>query len=127
MATPGAVSYLFSQVGQIQLAKGNMDDDELMMAALEAGGSDIDGAGDDWTVTTDPGEVDEVRERLAAAGVSVQEAEVAQVASLTVELSGEDAMKAVRLIDRLDDLDDVQHVWSNFDIDDETAAALADE
>ena len=127
MATPGAVSYLFSQVGQIQLSRGDMDEDGLMMAALEAGGLDIDGAGDDWTVTTDPGEVEDVRERLEAAGVSVQQAEVAQVASLTVELSGEEAMKAMRLIERLDDLDDVQHVWSNFDIDDETAAALADE
>ena len=127
MATPGAVSYLFSQVGQIQVTKGDMDEDELMMAALEAGATDIDGANDDWTLTTDPGQVEQVREQLEAAGIDVQEAEVAQVASLTVELSGEDAMKAMRLIERLDDLEDVQHVWSNFDIDDETAAALENE
>lgn len=127
LATQGAVSYLFSQVGQIQVLKGDMGEDELMMAALEVGASDIDGEGDDWTVTTDPGDVDQIRDQLEAAGVNVQEAQVAQVASLTVELTGKDALKAVRLIDKIDELDDVQSVWSNFDIDDETAAALENE
>jgi YebC/PmpR family DNA-binding regulatory protein len=124
LAAQGAVSYLFSQVGQIQVQLGEMDDETLMMAALEAGAADVEGEGDDWTVTTDTGDVDDVRERLEADGVVVTESQVAQVASLTVQLSGKDAVKAVRLIDKIEDLDDVQNVWSNFDIDDETAAML---
>ncbi len=124
LATQGAVSYLFSKVGQIQVQLQEMDEEDLMMAALDAGAADIEGEGTDWTVTADPGEVDDVSERLQAAGVKVLQAEVAQVASLTVELNGKDAMKAVRLIEKIEDLDDVQNVWSNFDIDDDTAAVL---
>ncbi|MDP6947164.1 MAG: YebC/PmpR family DNA-binding transcriptional regulator [Myxococcota bacterium] len=125
MASPGAVAYLFTLTGQIQVERGELSEDDLMMVALEAGAEDIEGQGNDWTITTSAADVYEVRDALEAGGVVIVDAKAAQVASLTVELTGNQARGAIRLIERLEELDDVQHVWSNFDIDDETAAELA--
>jgi YebC/PmpR family DNA-binding regulatory protein len=125
MASPGAVAYLFALTGQIQIELGEMSEDDLMMIALESGAEDIEGEDGDWTITTTAADVYEVRDVLEAGGVQIVDATVAQIASQTVELEGSRARGAIGLIERLEDLDDVQHVWSNFDIDDETAAELA--
>lgn len=117
LGEPGSVGYLFSQKGVI-MAKGSEDD--VMMGALEAGAEDVrDGGDGTFEVVTDPSELSSVREALEAGGVEVESADVIQLPSNTVPVSETDAKKLLRLIDNLDDLDDVQAVFSNYDIDDD--------
>ncbi len=129
MAEIGAVSYLFSTVGQITVPAGKIQEDDLMMLALDAGASDVSKDEDDdtFTVTTEFGDLWAVREKLEAAGVVCGDTKVAKVPSTNITLSGKDAETMMNLMEALDDLDDVQNVWSNFDIDDETLAAMADQ
>lgn len=116
LGEPGSVGYLFSTKGLIE-AKG--DEDELMMAALDAGAEDVRESGDGWfEVVTGPSDVHQVRLALEAVGVEVDSAEVSQLPSTTVPVGEGNARKLLRLIDALDDLDDVQSVYSNYDIDD---------
>ena len=116
LGEPGSVAYLFSQRGSI-LAEGGEDD--VMLIALEAGAEDVrDGGEGLWEVITEAGEMRVVREALEAGGVRVESADVTQLPSSTVPVEGGEAKKLLRLIDALDGLDDVQAVFSNYDIDD---------
>lgn len=126
MAEPGAVAYLFSTLGYITVAKDKANEDELMLTALDAGASDVTSDDEFFTVITDFGDLWAVREKLEAAGVPIADSKVVKVASTTIELSGKDAETMMNLVDALEDLDDVQNVWSNFDLDDATAAAMAE-
>lgn len=117
LGEPGSVGYLFSQKGMI-LAKGTEDD--VMLVALDAGAEDIREAGDGLLeVITGPSELPAVRDALEAGGVEIESADVTQLPASTVPLEESDARQVLRLIDALDDLDDVQAVFSNYDIDDE--------
>jgi transcriptional/translational regulatory protein YebC/TACO1 len=94
-------------------------EDDIMLAALEAGAEDIADSDDTWEVTTAPADLGAVRDALEAAGIAIDGAEVTLVASNTVRLGTEsDAKKVLRLVDLLEDLDDVQNVYANFDIPD---------
>ncbi|HEX2154430.1 MAG TPA: YebC/PmpR family DNA-binding transcriptional regulator [Acidimicrobiia bacterium] len=116
LGEPGSVGYLFSQKGSI-LVVG--DEDEIMLTALEAGAEDIRDSGDGmYEVITAPSELGEVRSAISEAGLTVENADVTQIPSATVPVGESDAKKLLRLIDALDDLDDVQAVFSNYDIDD---------
>ena len=124
MAEPGSVSYLFQTVGQITVPAGKTTEDDLMLVALDAGASDVAAEDEGFTVTTEFGDLWAVREKLEGAAVPVGDSKVVKVASLTIELSGKEAETMMTLVDALDDLDDVQNVWSNFDIDEATLKAL---
>ena len=126
MAEIGAVSYLFNTVGQITVPEGKTGEDELMLIALDAGATDVakDEEDGSFMVTTEFGDLWAVREKLEAAGVVCSDTKVAKVASTNITLSGKDAETMMNLMEALDDLDDVQNVWANFDIDDETLAAM---
>jgi YebC/PmpR family DNA-binding regulatory protein len=116
LGEPGSVGYLFTQKGMI-LAKGTEDD--VMLPALDAGAEDIRDGGDGLVeVITEPADMPAVRTAVEEAGVSVESAEVTQIPATTVPVQEADARKILRLIDALDDLDDVQAVFSNYDIDD---------
>jgi YebC/PmpR family DNA-binding regulatory protein len=116
LGEPGSVGYLFSQKGMI-LARGTEDD--VMLAALDAGAEDIRDGGDGLVeVVTEPSDMPAVRKAVVEAGVTVESAEVTQIPATTVPVEEADARKILRLIDALDDLDDVQAVFSNYDIDD---------
>ncbi|CAN5807620.1 YebC/PmpR family DNA-binding transcriptional regulator [soil metagenome] len=116
LGEPGSVGYLFSQKGMI-LAKGTEDD--VMLAALDAGAEDIRDGGDGLVeVVSEPSEMPAVRKAVEESGVTVESAEVTQIPATTVPVEEADARKILRLIDALDDLDDVQAVFSNYDIDD---------
>ncbi len=116
LGEPGSVGYLFSQKGVI-LARGAEDD--VMLIALDAGAEDVRGGGEDmFEVVTAPGDLRAVRDALDAAGLNVESADVTQMPSNQVPVDEGDAKKLLRLIDALDDLDDVQAVFSNYDIDD---------
>lgn len=116
LGEPGSVGYLFSQKGLIE-ATG--DEDQVMLAALEAGAEDVrDGGDGSFEVITPPGDVGAIREALAGAGVAVESSDITQMPSSTVPVGESDAKRLLRLIDALDDLDDVQAIFSNYDIED---------
>jgi YebC/PmpR family DNA-binding regulatory protein len=116
MAEPGAVGWQFSRRGVI-LVDGAADEDAVMTAALEAGADDVERDGGSWKVLTDPSAVWDVKEALEAAGVPVQSAESTMVSSTTIEVTDkEDARQILRIMDTLEDNDDVQDVYANFDI-----------
>jgi YebC/PmpR family DNA-binding regulatory protein len=119
MAEPGAVAWQFERKGVVLVPAGAATEDDLMLSALEAGAEDIVLAGDSWQVTTPPHDLPAVRDALEAAGIAVESAEVTMLATQTVPLDNEaDAKKVLRLVDLLEDNDDVQNVYANFDIPD---------
>ena len=125
VAEPGAVSWQFTRKGQIALARA-LEEDRIMEVALEAGAEDLADEGERWVLTTAAGDLAAVRDALGAAGMAPESAELAMVPSTTVPVSEEgEARKVLRLLEALDDSDDVQNVWSNFDIPDEVLAAAA--
>ena len=118
VGTPGSVSYMFDKKGQIIIDKEEceMDADELMMTALDAGAEDFNEEEDSYEVLTAPDDFSAVREALEAAGVPLLEAQVAMIPQTTVELTDEKALKDIqRILDLLDDDDDVTDVWHNWD------------
>ncbi|MEX2251494.1 MAG: YebC/PmpR family DNA-binding transcriptional regulator [Acidimicrobiia bacterium] len=125
LGEPGSVGYLFSQKGLIE-AKGS--EDEVLLAALEAGAEDVRNVGDGWfDVVTAPGDLQKVRSALEVAGLELESADITQLPSTTVPVAEGDARKLLRLIDALDDLDDVQAVFSNYDIDDAVLEKVLEE
>ena len=118
MAEPGAVSWQFDRKGVILVPK-SVGEDDLMLVALEAGAEDISDSGDQWQVTTPPSDLPAVRSALDEAGLAVESSEVTLLPSTTIELEKEgDAKKVLHLVDLLEDHDDVQNVYANFDIPD---------
>jgi YebC/PmpR family DNA-binding regulatory protein len=127
MAEPGAVSWQFERKGQITLAR-SLEEDRVTEVALEAGAEDLADEGDHWTVTCAATDLATVRDALSEAGLTPDAAELAMVPSTTVPVTEEgDARRILRLLETLDDHDDAQYVWSNFDIPDEVLAALSEE
>lgn len=117
LGEPGSVGYLFSQKGLL-VASGPEDD--VMLVALDAGAEDVRDLDErSFEVITGPSDLGAVRKALEEAGVAVESADVTQLPASTVPVEEGDARKILRLIDALDDLDDVQAVYSNYDIDDE--------
>ncbi|MBE2898864.1 YebC/PmpR family DNA-binding transcriptional regulator [Pasteurellaceae bacterium TAE3-ERU1] len=123
LGTDGSVAYLFSKKGLILVDEG--DEEALMDAALEAGAEDIQGQDDgSFEVYTAWEELSAVRDAIEAAGFKISEAEVSMIPSTSVELDAESAPKLMRLVDMLEDCDDVQNVYHNAEISDEVAALL---
>ncbi len=124
MAEPGSVAWQFSRRGVIYV-DGSISEDDAMAAALEAGADDVARDGDDWRVLTDPSDVWDVKSALEAAGVKVTSAENTMVAANTVPVTDvEDAKKILKIMDGLEDNDDVQDVYANFDMSEEIMQAV---
>jgi YebC/PmpR family DNA-binding regulatory protein len=124
LAEPGAVAWQFERKGVIILDKAAADEDDLMLAALDAGAEDIADQGDTWQVTTAATDLNAVRSAITEAGIEVKESELTMLPSSTVELDEASKAKSVlRVIDALEDHDDVQNVYANFDIPDDIMAA----
>jgi transcriptional/translational regulatory protein YebC/TACO1 len=124
MAEPGAVGWQFARRGLVQVSRKASEDD-VMMAALEAGADDITDQGESWQVACEPSDLFEVKAALEAAGLEVLSAETTMLAANTIPVSDtEDARKILRIIDTLEDNDDVQDVYSNFDSADELRSQL---
>jgi YebC/PmpR family DNA-binding regulatory protein len=121
LGEPGSVGYLFEQKGYI-LAAG--EEDTVMMAALDGGAEDVEESGDQWEIISSPSDLNTVRIALEAAGVTVDQAEVTQLPSTTVPLDAKKARQVLRIVDALDDLDDVQSVYANFDIPEDVLAEV---
>ena len=129
LAEPGAVAWQFHRKGMIIVDKtSGVDEDELMMAALEAGAEDIADQGDTFDITTAPTDFTRVRDVLAEGGITLASSDLTMVASTAVPLATEaDARKVLRVLDALEDNDDVQNVYANFDIPDEIFQAVSAE
>ncbi len=124
LAEPGAVAWQFERKGVV-LVPGSVAEDDLMLAALDAGAEDISGDGEMWTVTCAATDTAAVRQAIEEAGLEVEGSDLTMLPSATVAIDPADAAKGVlRLIDALDDQDDVQDVFANFDIPDEVLAAV---
>jgi YebC/PmpR family DNA-binding regulatory protein len=122
LGEPGSVAYLFEQKGYLLVAG---DEDEIMLGALEAGAEDVRPSGDQWEVITAPSDLSFVKAALEAEGLAVDSSEVTQLPSTSVPVDGSSARTVLRLVDALEDLDDVQAVFANFDISDEVLAEVA--
>jgi YebC/PmpR family DNA-binding regulatory protein len=123
MAEPGAVGWQFTRRGVIVVGGG--DEDTVMLAALDAGADDVTVDGDGFRITCDPAAVYEIRDALQAAGLEVESAESTMVPSVSIEVTDtDDARKILRIVDALEDNEDVQDVYSNFDISDELMEAV---
>lgn len=121
LGEPGSVAYLFEQKGYI-LATG--EEDVLMMAALEGGAEDITQEGSQWEVVCAPSDLSRVRSSLEDAGVQIDSGDITYLPSTSISVDASSAPKVLRLVDALEDLDDVQAVFANFDIPDEVLAGF---
>ena len=117
LGTPNSVSYLFDLKGQIYLDGSIYDEDKVLEAALEGGAEDFNADGEQLVVTTDPHQLHTVQSAIEAAGFKIIEAEVAFIPKSTVHVAGKNAESLVKLLEELEDLDDVQKVSANFDMD----------
>jgi transcriptional/translational regulatory protein YebC/TACO1 len=124
MSEPGAVAWQFERKGVVILPK-KKSEDEVMEVALEAGAEDLVDQGDAWQVTSAPQDLQAVRSALEAAGVDIDSDELTMLPTSTVLLESEgDARKVLRVLDALEELDDVQNVYANFDIPDDVLQAI---
>lgn len=124
LAEPGAVAWQFTRTG-IVTVDGSADEDELMMAALDAGAEDVSRADDFWHVTCPPHDLMTVRDAIEAAGMRIESADLAMVAANLVEITDLAVAKSVlKLVDVLEENDDVGDVWANFDVSDELMEQL---
>jgi YebC/PmpR family DNA-binding regulatory protein len=125
LAEPGAVAWQFERKGVILVEKQAATEDDLMLAALDAGAEDIVDEGDTWRITTAPTDLHAVRSALEAAPIPITNADLTMLPTQTVPLTDEaTARGVVRLIDALEDNDDVQAVYANFDIPDDVLQAV---
>jgi YebC/PmpR family DNA-binding regulatory protein len=124
MAEPGAVGWQFSRRGVIYVA-GTTGEDEIMLLALDAGAEDISRDGSSWKILSEPNAVYDVKTALETAGIEVLSAESTMVSSTIIEVTdAETAAKIMKVMDALEDNDDVQDVYANFDISDEIMESL---
>jgi YebC/PmpR family DNA-binding regulatory protein len=122
LGSSGSVAHLFETKGYIAIEAAGLDEDTVMAAALEAGAEDFEAADGLFEVYTTPGELHNVAEAMQAAGIAYTNAEIARIPSMTVELTGKNAQTMLNLLDALEDLDDVQKVYANFEMSDEEMA-----
>ncbi len=125
LGTDGSVSWIFERKGVIFVDAAGRDEEELMMAAIEAGAEDVLAEGDTFEIRCEVADFMSVRRNLEAAGIKFTSAELTMIPKNTVALNEADARKTLRLLDALDDNDDVQEVYANFDISDDVMEALA--
>jgi YebC/PmpR family DNA-binding regulatory protein len=117
LGATNSVGYMFDRKGQIYLDAVGLEEDAAMEIALEAGAEDLVREDDAYVVTTGPAEFHAVRSALEEKGLKIEEAELAMLPKNTVRVEGSDAQAVLKLVEALEDLDDVQKVWANFDVD----------
>jgi YebC/PmpR family DNA-binding regulatory protein len=117
MAEAGAVGWMFSRKGEISIPKEAATEDKLLDLVLEAGAEDLKDDGSAWYVVTPPESLEAVKEALAKAGITPASAEIGMVPQNYIKLTGSQAQQMLRLVEALEEHDDVQHVYANFDID----------
>ena len=127
LADPGSVAYLFSRKGVITLEKGKLSEDDVLLAVLEAGAEEVNDHGDTFEIVSEPTDLVAVRTALQEAGIDYDSAEASFQPSMSVAVDADGARKVLKLVDALEDSDDVQNVYSNVDLSDEVLAELEDD
>jgi YebC/PmpR family DNA-binding regulatory protein len=126
LAAENSVAWMFSRKGQVIVEKTNADEETLLNAALDAGADDMNDDGSAWEIVCSPENFEKVRDAVKGLGLEPASAEVAMIPQNYVKLQGKEAQQMLKLMEALDDHDDVQHVWANFDIEEkEIEASLA--
>jgi YebC/PmpR family DNA-binding regulatory protein len=124
LADPGSVSYLFNRKGVVILPKDGLTEDDVLLAVLEAGAEEVNDLGESFEIVSEASDLVAVRDALRAAGLDYESADASFLPSVTVPLDADAAKKVFRLIDALEDCDDVQNVYANFDVSDEVLAEV---
>ena len=126
LAAENSVAWMFSRKGQIVVEKGKVDEDKLLAAALDAGADDMNDDESGWEIVCAPERFEAVRDAVKALGVEPASAAVAMVPQNYIKLVGKEAQQMLKLMEAIEDHDDVQHVWANFDVEEkEIEASLA--
>jgi YebC/PmpR family DNA-binding regulatory protein len=125
LAQPGAVAWVFERKGSIVVDGSRYGEDDIMAAAIDAGADDVVQDGDEFQVLSDPADFAAVRAAIAAAGIEYEQAELTMIPKNTVMLEENDARKTMKIVDALEDSDDVQEVFANFDIPEDVLESLA--
>jgi YebC/PmpR family DNA-binding regulatory protein len=126
LAAENSVAWMFTRKGQVFVEKDKADEEKLLNVVLEAGGDDMNDDGDTWEIMCAPEAFEAVRDAVKALGIEPASAQVAMVPQNYIKLEGSDARTMLKLMEMLDDHDDVQRVWANFDIEEkEIEASLA--
>jgi YebC/PmpR family DNA-binding regulatory protein len=123
MAETGSVAWNFEQLGVVVVAKEGLTDDDIFEKAVDAGAEDVNTEGGAYEITTDPHELHAVSEALAAMDIAVESAELTMIPKTTVKIEGKPVNGVMKLMDALEDQDDVQNLFANFDIDEEEMTA----
>ena len=121
----GCVAWQFDTVGQIVVPANGADPDEVGLAAIDAGATDVETGDEDIVITTDPADLGQVAERLRAGGLDVQQADIQRVPQATLDVEGNQAQTTLKLLETLEDLDDVQEVYTNASFPAEVGGAVA--
>jgi YebC/PmpR family DNA-binding regulatory protein len=124
LADAGSVSYMFTRKGVVIVPKGELTEDDVLLAVLDAGAEEVNDLGEAFEVVSEPTDLVAVRTALQDAGIEYESAESSFVPSVQVPLDAEGATKVFKLIDALEDCDDVQNVYANFDVSDEIVSQL---
>ena len=126
LAAENSVAWMFSRKGQVIVEKGKVDEDKLLSVALDAGADDMSDDGGAWEIVSAPEQFEAVRDAVKEIGVEPASAVVAMIPQNYVKLVGKEAQQMLRLMEAIEDHDDVQHVWANFDVEEkEIEASLA--
>lgn len=125
MGEAGSVGWMFQKKGSIVVPKTAANEDDLMNIILEAGGEDLQDDGTNWEILTDPAAYEAVLEAVKKGGITPEVAELAKVPQNYIKLEGNSANTMIRLLEALEDNDDVEHVYSNFDMDEAQLEAMA--
>ncbi len=126
MADPGSVSYMFARKGVVTLEKNGLSEDDVLDAVLEAGAEEVNDLGESFEIVSEPTDLVAVRSALQGAGIDYESAEAEFKPSVEVPADADLARKVFKLIDALEDLDDVQNVYTNVDVPDSVIAELED-
>jgi YebC/PmpR family DNA-binding regulatory protein len=125
MAEPGAVAWMFEPKGIVIVPRSSASEDDVFMIAADAGAEDVRGSDESIEVVTGPEALKDVVDALRGADIEVESDELTQVPKSTIAIEGSDAKKLLHLVDNLEELDDVQEVYANFDIPDDVLASVA--
>jgi YebC/PmpR family DNA-binding regulatory protein len=124
LADAGSVSYLFNRKGVVIVGKGELSEDDVLVAVLDAGAEEVNDLGEEFEVVSEATDLVAVRTALQDAGIDYESADISFLPSVQVPLEEDGARKVLKLVDALEDLDDVQNVYANFDVPDEVMAAV---
>jgi len=124
LADPGSVAYLFTRKGVVIMPKGGASEDDVLMAVLDAGAEEVNDLGDSFEIVSEATDLVPVRKALQEAEFDYESADLTFLPSVSVPLDADGAKKVFKLIDALEDCDDVQNVYANFDVSDEVLAEV---